>query len=110
MHAVVSGPVPDASLVGDRVDEHEEDAEGEGGLVGAVGPETVRPGSDAQTRDGPQEERPEKCIFVAARNGVKAHQSGKVYEGDVDAHGPVHVAGFIVANRRSNCFHFSEML
>lgn len=48
MHSVVSGPHEDAVLVGHRVAEGEEDAQGELGLVRSVRPETMDTGGDAK--------------------------------------------------------------
>ena len=45
--AVVAGPVVDAALVGYGVGQHEEEADGEAGLVRAVGPQSVDADGDA---------------------------------------------------------------
>ena len=41
MDAMIACPVVDGALVGDRVAEHEEEAEGVGCGVGSVGPESM---------------------------------------------------------------------
>lgn len=46
--AMIARPVVDGALVGDGVAEHEGEADGEGGGVGAVGPEAVDSYGDAE--------------------------------------------------------------
>ena len=53
MHAVVAGPMVDAALVGNGVEHHQQDAVGQSGVVGTVGPKSVHACSDAQAGDGP---------------------------------------------------------
>ncbi len=45
---MIARPVVDGALVGDGVAEHEGEADGEGGGVGAVGPEAVDSYGDAE--------------------------------------------------------------
>ncbi len=46
--AMIARPMVDRSLIGDGVAKHEEEAYGEGGAVGAVGPETMDTDGDAK--------------------------------------------------------------
>jgi hypothetical protein len=46
---MVSGPVVDGSLVGHRVAKHQEDAEGQTGLIRAMSPETMSSCGDSET-------------------------------------------------------------
>jgi len=49
VHTVVTGPLPDAVLEGQRLAQHQEDAQRQLGLVGLVRPQTMHSGRDAQT-------------------------------------------------------------
>ena len=68
VHAVVSCPMPDASLIGDRVCQHQVDTQGEGGLVRSVRPQPVHTTGDSDSGDWPQKERPKKGVRVARRD------------------------------------------
>jgi hypothetical protein len=87
--AVVAGPVVDAALVGDGVGQHEEEADGEAGLVRAVGPQPVDADRDAEARDGPKDEGPEERLSRAGRDLGGADGGHDMDQGDVDAHRPV---------------------
>ena len=47
MHAVIPDPLDDVVLEGDRLQEDEDEAKGEVGLEGLVGPKAMSPGGDA---------------------------------------------------------------
>ena len=71
VHSMVSRPVPDASLVGHRGEEHEQDAEGKRGAVGAVRPESVAASGDSQQCDRPEDDGEHESVSGAARNDVE---------------------------------------
>lgn len=87
--AVVAGPVEDAALVGDGVGQHEEEPDGEAGLVRAVGPQSVDADGDAKAGDGPQDEGPEEGLGRTGRHLGNADGGRGVDQGNVDAHRPV---------------------
>lgn len=50
---MIAGPVEDGALVGDGVEEHEAEADGEGSFVGAVGPKSMYADSYAEATNRP---------------------------------------------------------
>ena len=48
MDAMITSPVVDGSLVSDGIAQHEDEADGEGGRVGAVRPQTVDADGNAE--------------------------------------------------------------
>ena len=89
MDAVVAGPVEDAALVGNGVGQHEEEPDGEAGLVRAVGPQSVDADGDAKAGDGPEDEGPEEGFGRAGRDLGNADGGHGMDQGNVDAHWPV---------------------
>lgn len=65
VNAMIPGPVVDAALIRNRIEEHEEDAVRQGGSVGAMRPQTMDAGRDAQPGDGPQDEGLQKGLPLA---------------------------------------------
>lgn len=53
VHAMIAGPVPDGSLVCDRVCKHQEASHGLAGLVRPVAPQTVDSGRNPEARQRP---------------------------------------------------------
>lgn len=56
MHSMVTGPFVDAVLEGDRLQDHQEDAQWQAGLVGLVRPQTMCPGCNAKGGTRAQDE------------------------------------------------------
>jgi hypothetical protein len=51
MDAMIARPVVDRTLIGDGVAQHEEETNGEGGAVGAVGPEAMDTDGNAESTE-----------------------------------------------------------
>lgn len=102
MYAVISRPMPNASLVCNGVYEHKEHAQSKCCLVRSVSPKSVYTTSNSQTSNGPQHKSPQQCVLVAVLDGEETDDSRHVGKRDVDNHGPVEVPLFVMASHGLN--------
>ncbi len=68
MDAMVSGPMPDAALIGNACCQHEEDPHRQSGFVGTMSPKAMRTSGDANTGDRPQGKGKQQGILVTSGN------------------------------------------
>ena len=91
--------MPDASLVGHRVNKHKEHSQREGCLVRSVGPQSVCTTGNSEAGDRPEDKGPQQCIPVAILEREQTNDTGHVGKGKVDHHRPIQVIRLIMVHR-----------
>mmetsp|Transcript_23448 Transcript_23448/g.70021 ORF Transcript_23448/g.70021 Transcript_23448/m.70021 type:complete len:300 (-) Transcript_23448:15-914(-) len=86
VRAVVARPVENGALVGARVDQHHDEAVGEGRLVAAVRPQPVRAAGDAKAGDWPEDEGPPDGGDLAVGHEEDARKAKQLRQCDVRGH------------------------
>ena len=104
VNSVVSGPMEDGALVGHGVGQHEIHPERERGLVGSVTPQSVNPSGDSDASDRPEDEGPQKSVWVALVEREQSDDGGHMREERVYDHGPVKIVLLVVATHGRNGF------
>jgi hypothetical protein len=89
MNTMVTRPMEDRSLVGDRITEHEEETHGEGGFVKSMRPKTIRTDYYADATYWPQNKSPNQSLLRNIETLDNPSDTNHMNQRNVNAHGPV---------------------
>ncbi len=102
MNSVISGPMPNTSLVGHWVHKHEENSQRKTSFIGSVSPESVSAAGNTKTSDRPKHKSPQKSISMAVLKWKQTNNTRNVGQRDINQHGPIDILLSVMASARSN--------
>jgi len=103
--SVITSPMVDRSLVGDRVAEHENSSEQKVGLIRTVRPQPMHSDCYSKATDWPQKEGPHQSFGGTLCHFSNSNSTCVVNQRDVDDHWPIEVSFFVVVLDQPREFH-----